>query len=36
MSAPDRTFQRRLSEKFAWFHRHPELAFEERETTGRI
>jgi amidohydrolase len=30
------SLQKVLEEHFRWFHRHPELAMEERETSGRI
>lgn len=29
-------FKKWLSEEFKWFHRHPELSYEEHETTERI
>ncbi len=32
----DLEFKENLKERFKWFHRHPELALEERETTRKI
>lgn len=36
MSAFSADFYQNIYDTFAWFHRHPELPFEEHETTARI